>query len=219
MNKPLVLGIETSGIRCSVAWQQDNQTKLVYNVSEKNAHATLLANLIARGFKEIQVDPAETSLVAIATGPGSFTGLRIGLAYAKGFCMGLNVPLTAISNFEILADMAASDRTPIYTLIEARNDYCYAGIFPINKYELKDKYVARLSDLNKNIPANAQIIVHEEREKGKFAQTLSGRDLIIAETYSAEIICSLGISKQQNDEPAALNDIEPLYLQPFAGVL
>ena len=62
MNKYFVLGIETSGILCSIAWWQNHQTLLEYNIERKNAHATILAELIDDGFKELNLNKVWTEI-------------------------------------------------------------------------------------------------------------------------------------------------------------
>ena len=117
MSDHLVLGIETSGILCSVAWWQNGSVLLEYNLEKKNEHAVLLAALVERGFNELKIDHNTVTHVAVGSGPGSFTGLRIGMSYAKGFCFGHNIPLIPVTNFELLSDLAEDNKFPIYTFV------------------------------------------------------------------------------------------------------
>ena len=71
MNNPLILGIETSGRLCSIAWWQDETILLEYNLESKNEHTILLDTFVKKGLEELKIDPKSITLVVIASGPGS----------------------------------------------------------------------------------------------------------------------------------------------------
>jgi len=219
MNDHITLGIETSGILCAAAWWQDNQTLLEYSLEIKNAHSTVLADFIKKGHKTLAIDASSISLVCVACGPGSFTGLRIGMSFAKGFCLGGNIPLVAVTNFHILAALAEENGQPVYTLIEARHDRYYTGLFSQKRGKLTKKYLAPKEQLAAEIPAGAQIIVHEEMHKGTFHKCLPAGRAVIPGDYKPSILCELGRRVFSEQPLTPLDDIEPLYLQAFAGVL
>jgi tRNA threonylcarbamoyladenosine biosynthesis protein TsaB len=219
MNDPIVLGIETSGILCSVAWWQSSQTLLEYNIEKRNAHATLLANLVEKGLKKLGLSGDSISLVAVGSGPGSFTGLRIGMAYAKGFCLGQDIPLVPVTNFEVLADLARDHRGPVLTLIEARRGYYYAGRFSTGSNVPEEQYLTEGSTLIKDIDPESMLIVHEEIAPGTLINSVSNLISIEQGNYSSAAICALAYQKYKQSDLLNLDDIEPLYLQPFAGVL
>lgn len=219
MNNVLILGLETSGILCSVAWWQNSAILLEYNIEMRNAHSTILADLIIKGHKKLGIDAHSVSLVAIGCGPGSFTGLRIGMAYAKGFCLGNGIPLIPVTNFEVLAALAEDIQKPIYTLIEARHDFYYTGVFSHKNGELTDKYLADKKTLLSTIPLNAQIIVHEENQKGMFRDAFPPGKSIQQGEYKSSVICEIGYEAFINQQGPLLDEIEPLYLQAFAGVV
>ena len=217
MSDHLVLGIETSGIRCSVAWWQKDTTLLEYNLDRKNEHAVLLATFIEKGFKELGIEPKSVTHVAVGSGPGSFTGLRIGMSYAKGFCYGYNIPLIPVTNFELLSDLEDNIKIPVYTLIEAGRGNYYVGIFNTEKSKLDQKYLSPISQLEQLSP-NVHIIVYEENSEGYIRKFLSKTAKISDGKYSAARLCALGYYKYQRGSALELNEIEPLYLQNFAGV-
>ena len=219
MSDRLILGIETSGILCAVAWWQDDQMLLEYHLEMKNAHSTVLADFIKKGHKALTIDARAVSLVAVAAGPGSFTGLRIGMAFAKGFCMGRGIPLVPVTNFEILAALAAGNQQVIYTLIEARHGSYYTGIFRQKEGVLTEKFLAHKDKLAAEIPVNAEIIVHEEIQEGAFQSCLPGGRKVVQGVYETSHLCKLGRRIFAEQPPIALDDVEPLYLQAFAGVL
>jgi tRNA threonylcarbamoyladenosine biosynthesis protein TsaB len=219
MRDPLVLGIETSGILCSIAWWQKDSILLEYNLERKNEHAIVLAPHVEKGFKHLEINPAETSFVAIGSGPGSFTGLRIGMAYAKGFCFGHDIPLFPVTNFEVLADLVDENIFPIYTLIEAGKGNYYTGIFRSKKTDLDETGIYSISQLEEKISDEETIVVHEENSIGYFTGVFEKTAKIIDGRYSAARICAMGNNNFLKGGQQQLHDIEPFYVQPFAGIL
>jgi tRNA threonylcarbamoyladenosine biosynthesis protein TsaB len=218
MSDLLILGIETSGILCSVAWWQNGSTLLEYNLERKNEHAVVLAAFVDKGFRELGIDPADTTHVAVGSGPGSFTGLRIGMSYAKGFCFGHKIPFIPVTNFEILSDLVSDNEYPIYTLIEAGKGNYYTGVFDRDKNSLDETFFYSTSDLQTKISESGIIVVHEETSKGYFTRFFDKSVKIIDGQYSASRICSLGQQKIEKGQIAKLDEIEPFYLQAFAGI-
>jgi len=99
----LILSLETSTQVCSVALHQQGQLISTIEVHQENAHASRLAVIIDRLFFEAAIQPSQLNAVAISSGPGSYTGLRIGTSTAKGLCYALSIPLLSADTLEILA--------------------------------------------------------------------------------------------------------------------
>jgi len=217
MSDHLVLGIETSGIRCSVAWWQNGSVLLEYNLDRKNEHGILLAALVEKGFKELGFNSSSVTHVVIGSGPGSFTGLRIGMSYAKGLCLGHNIPLIPVTNFELLSDLAEDEKFPVFTLIEAGKGSYYTGVFKKEKSTLDQKFLSPASQLEQQVSDNGQVVVHEENSKGFIEKSLSESVKINNGQYRAARLCVLGYEKKIRPHKD-LNEIEPLYLQKFAGI-
>lgn len=107
MNSPLILYIETSAAWCSAA-VSSGDSMLAEAVSQKPFdHASRLLMLIEQCLQQADIDKKELSAIAVSTGPGSYTGLRIGLSTAKGLATGLNIPLIGVDSLRILAEQAA----------------------------------------------------------------------------------------------------------------
>jgi tRNA threonylcarbamoyladenosine biosynthesis protein TsaB len=176
-----------------------------------------LASYVERGLRELEIDPIKITFIAIGSGPGSFTGLRIGMSYAKGFCFGHSIPLIPVSNFELLSDLAENNNFPVYTLIEAGRGNYYTGVFKQNKSTLDEAYLCHISQLEKKLPKHGQIIVHEEIARGYFKQFIDRNVKIPDGQYRAARLCKIGYYKQLQNPLLNLNEIEPLYLQTFAG--
>ena len=99
-----ILNIETATRNCSVALAKDGETILCKEIAEIGySHAEKLHVFIYEILKEVNIHFNEIKAIAVSQGPGSYTGLRIGISAAKGFCYALDIPLIAIDTLAILA--------------------------------------------------------------------------------------------------------------------
>ena len=209
----LILGIETSAALCSVAWVQDDQVLSEENVEMPNMHTTLLPEMLRKGFLDLNLGPDKIDLIAVSSGPGSFTGIRIGMAYAKGMGYALDVPVIAVSNFEVLANQAVHDRFPIWTVIDARRGNYYVGVFDNQKYALnQSKFLAEAELLNL---FDRQGIIITPIEK--FCDTCDLKTEVLIGRYSSAITAKLGKRKFDRDETDDIDRLEPLYIREFSG--
>lgn len=105
----LILCIETGTSVCSVALTRDGQCVAVRESAEGRDHARLLGVYVDEILRTNSISPEELDAVAVGKGPGSYTGLRIGVSLAKGMCYALGIPLVAIGSLEALTRVAADD--------------------------------------------------------------------------------------------------------------
>lgn len=98
-----ILNIETSGKTCSVALTREGVLEFDLENSDGMKHAELLAPFVERAMEEVKRKEWKLDAVAVSIGPGSYTGLRIGLSLAKGLAFSLGVPLIGVSTMKILA--------------------------------------------------------------------------------------------------------------------
>lgn len=210
----LVLGIETSAALCSISWVMHGQILLEYNIEQPNIHTQILADLVAEGFDRIKKIPANINLICVASGPGSFTGLRIGMAYAKGMAYALDKPIVAVTNFEVLAQNSVLDKFPVYTVIDARRDNYYLGIFKSDIYHADISVFCDRIELVKYISHTGVVVTTIKDFKNKIK---TNADIILTR-YNASIIASSGQIKYEKGLASEdINQIEPLYLRKFAG--
>lgn len=123
----LILHIETTGPVCSVAISKNGRLIDSMRSEEANAHGTILTVLIQDLLAKNNLKIENLNAISLSSGPGSYTGLRIGSSTAKGICYALNIPLIAISTLEILKQ--ASDNENTLVLIDARRMDAYAGFY------------------------------------------------------------------------------------------
>jgi len=130
-----ILNIETSGAICSVAVSQDGMVEYQLEDLEPMNHAKRLAPFIDKCMEEIRRRDWKLDAVAVSIGPGSYTGLRIGLSAAKGLCFGLGIPLLTVSTLEILAvkamfrSMDWTGEEILVPMIDARRMEVFTGAY------------------------------------------------------------------------------------------
>lgn len=132
-----VLGIDSSGLVASVAVVEDGQMLAEYTVNYKKTHSQTLLPMLNEIAQMIELDLKSLDVIAVAAGPGSFTGLRIGSATAKGLGLALEKPLVSVPTVEGLAyNFCGSDKV-VCPLMDARRNQVYTGIYEFNGNELK----------------------------------------------------------------------------------
>ncbi len=105
----LILSIETGTDVCSVALANDGELMALRESDEGRDHAKRVALFVDELLRETGVQPTDLDAIAIGKGPGSYTGLRIGVSFAKGMCYALNIPLIAIGSLDALTEVARED--------------------------------------------------------------------------------------------------------------
>jgi tRNA threonylcarbamoyladenosine biosynthesis protein TsaB len=129
---PLILSLETSSTGCSVALHKGGQLLAISEIHLEHAHGAKLGLLIKEVLKNANVDFAGLSAIAIASGPGSYTGLRIGTSTAKGLCYALNIPLIAVDSLSSMAFGMRKTVAPdvlVCPMLDARRMEVYCAVF------------------------------------------------------------------------------------------
>ncbi|WP_395058716.1 tRNA (adenosine(37)-N6)-threonylcarbamoyltransferase complex dimerization subunit type 1 TsaB [Flavobacterium sp.] len=141
-----ILNIETATRNCSVALSQNGNVIACTEIAEAGySHAEKLHIFIDEIINENKLTFKDLSAIAISQGPGSYTGLRIGVSAAKGLCYSLDIPLIAVDTLEILARKLNVEKGIIISMIDARRMECYTAIFN-NKYEKIREVKAEIID-------------------------------------------------------------------------
>ena len=129
-----ILSIDTSSKICSVAVLEDNNVIIEKNIDDSLTHSQKLMPMIDNILNELNMKLTDFDLFSCSVGPGSFTGVRIGVSTVKAFCDVTNVPVTSVSSLEGLAyntlsSNIESNSTIVCSLIDAKNDNVYCGVF------------------------------------------------------------------------------------------
>tara|TARA_E500000178_G_C17011917_1_gene750982 strand:- start:1205 stop:1861 length:657 start_codon:yes stop_codon:yes gene_type:complete len=215
----LLIAFETSQQLCSVAILSKNGVvidQLV--VDEINNHAKNLPLMTNEILKNNGYHFNNLSGVAVSKGPGSYTGLRIAAAYAKGICFGLNIPLIAVSTLRAMAAQLniqdSSNGMLLVPMIDARRMEVYAATF--NKEELLDEERAIILDKNyfQNIEGYYRFFGNGA-EKIPTDWITKDQEIIKGIKPIASVIGKLALVKLKNKEFEDLDSFEPNYIKSF----
>ncbi len=151
----LILNIETSTEVCSVSLAKNGHLLSKKESNEGFNHSKILTVFIEELFKENHIQPKKLDAVAVSKGPGSYTGLRIGVSVAKGLCYGLNIPLISVCSLEILGGYAAKN-VKNFNVVNDDNPVLFCPMIDARRMEV---YTALYNSKGEEIrPVSAEII-------------------------------------------------------------
>lgn len=154
-----VLALDSSGLVASVAIVEDRNLLGEYTINYKKTHSQTLLPMLDEVAKMIELDLATIDVIAVAGGPGSFTGLRIGSATAKGLGLALEKPVVSVPTVDALAYNLWGINEQICPLMDARRQQAYTGLYAFlgDKFEVLlpqcavgiDEIIQKVNDTNK----------------------------------------------------------------------
>ena len=132
-----ILNIESSTTNCSISLANNGELISIRELNEKNySHSTKLHSFIEEVLKNSNITVNKLSAIAVSSGPGSYTGLRIGVSAAKGLCYALQIPLISVPTLKVLARQLNIQREDlIIPVMDARRDEVYSAVYN-SEYEL-----------------------------------------------------------------------------------
>lgn len=214
----LILNLETATRNCSVALAKDGEILELKEIAgEGYLHAEKLHLFMEEAVAKAGYSFKDINAVAVSKGPGSYTGLRIGVSAAKGLCYALNLPLIAVDTLEVLARrITVEDGHTIIPLIDARRMEAYTAVFDSNYYKLKDTEAEIITvDTFKDISGTIHLLGDGA---AKCKDLLSGDKFIYHEEIlfpSAAEMCTVSDAKNKIGDTVDVAYFEPYYLKDF----
>jgi tRNA threonylcarbamoyladenosine biosynthesis protein TsaB len=214
----VILAIETSTDICSVALLRGSEV-VALREGGGSEHARLLAVYIDEVLREAGIAPSALEAVAVSAGPGSYTGLRIGLSTAKGLCYALGIPLIAVGSLDALAAQVAgrfAEGTLLRPMIDARRMEVYTQLFDHNARPLGEVEAVVIDENSFDEDAETADLVIFGSGAAKCAQVLSWATFI-------EVGASArGLARGAAEAFAARRFVDtayfdPLYLKDFVA--
>ena len=132
-----ILGIDTSSSSLSVAVMDDDLLKGEFTLNHKLTHSEQMMPLLDSLLSHLELKMSDIDLIGVSVGPGSFTGIRIGVAAANAMAMALDIPVVGISSLEAMAYTAGETAYTIVSTFDAQRDRFYFNAYRFEKSELK----------------------------------------------------------------------------------
>lgn len=204
----LILGIDTSTKICTCSiFDSENGVIAETSLSVKKNHSNIVMPIIDNLFKISDLNINDIDKIAVAIGPGSFTGVRIALGIAKGLAMALNKPLIAVNELDILEAIADGNENETIPLIDARKErvyYKYQGNY------IDDYLINLISNFDKN---KKYVFVGDGAiNYTNILKDNLGDNAIVLPMYNAfpraSVLCELALNKEE----ANIYTLEPEYI-------
>ncbi|PAM91924.1 tRNA (adenosine(37)-N6)-threonylcarbamoyltransferase complex dimerization subunit type 1 TsaB [Flavobacterium sp. IR1] len=213
----LILNIETSTKNCSVAIAKKGETVLCREIAEEGySHAEKLHVFIEEIMAEAGVSFTELTAIAVGQGPGSYTGLRIGVSAAKGLCFALNIPLIAVDTLETLASQAKVADGKIIPMLDARRMEVYSEIFDAQLQVERGIEAEIITEDSFKDLTDTVYFVGDCAEKGKTVLTKDNFVFLEEIKYpSAREMSKISFDKYQKSDTVDVAYFEPYYLKDF----
>jgi tRNA threonylcarbamoyladenosine biosynthesis protein TsaB len=216
-----ILNIETTTTNCSVSLSNKGETVVLKEDYNSNySHAERLHIYIDEVLKEANVSLSDLDAIAISKGPGSYTGLRIGVSAAKGLCFALNIPLIAIPTLESLAHQIETESGVIVPMLDARRMEVYSAVFDANHHQIRDTQAQILEDnsFNKYLEAEKVFFIGNGVTKTKELISHTNAVFIEGKLPSANDMSQLAYQKYKKSDIEDVAYFEPYYLKDFIAI-
>lgn len=217
-----ILGIDTSTEVLGLAITEDDNLISEARYVIKRAHAERLITAVADLLSASRLALDDLEGISISIGPGSFTGLRIGLAAVKGLVFGRNIPVAGVSTLEVLAHCGRFWNGEIRPLIRAQADEAYTAAFREDGGELVMKQGARLiamDELETVVAEKTLLIISGFKSYQDYITPKVKEKVSIALPQDSMIsgftVARLGWQRFENNQVDAVENLEPFYLKEF----
>ena len=229
LNMALILNIDTATTVCSVNIARSAKIVSIRESNEDKSHARLLTVLIEEILRETKITISQLDAVAISMGPGSYTGLRIGVSTAKGLCYGADIPLIAISTLQALAFQVSTafasnketDEAWFCPMIDARRMEVYTAFYNSNN-EPMTKIKAEIIDKDsfKSI-LNERKVYFFGNGAAKCKEMIDHKNAFFIDSIETSSKGMVGLSEEafKNKEFQDVAYFEPYYLKDFLATI
>ncbi|WP_445732070.1 tRNA (adenosine(37)-N6)-threonylcarbamoyltransferase complex dimerization subunit type 1 TsaB [Mariniflexile sp.] len=217
----LILNIETATTNCSVALSRNGQTIILKEDYDKNySHAERLHVYIDAVLNEASITSKDLDAIAISKGPGSYTGLRIGVSAAKGLCFALDIPLISVSTLEALAHQVNCNDGVIIAMLDARRMEVYATVFDSSHHQIRETEAQIIDETSFNDYLEKDQVYFIGNGVEKTKATIHHPNAVFIENKlpSANNMGLLAYNKYKINDFEDIAYFEPYYLKDFMAL-
>ncbi len=219
MQKPIyILNLETSTKNCSVSVSKNGEVVFLIELCEANfSHAEKLPSFIKDAIANSGILMQDLNAIAIGKGPGSYTGLRIGVSTAKGLCYGLDIPLISLATLKILAHATQIENGYIIPLLDARRMEVYTAVFNKDYQLIKPTFnhIVEKDSFKEFLEKDTVYFLGDGSEKIK--EIIPHPNAVFLDNYhpSAKEMAKLSYTKYLENNFEDVAYFEPFYLKDF----
>lgn len=212
--------LETSTECCSVALSRGTEIIAVRKTDTAKQHASLLAPFVKETLDEAGLRVCDCDAVAVSEGPGSYTGLRVGVSTAKGLCFGSGKPLVAVGTLKILAMQGLGRAEYIVPMIDARRMEVYSAVFDGMGNEVRGTEATILDGDSFSDILSGHTVLFIGDGAAKFADVCKSPNASFEQCFPlAEAMAAPAVEAYKKKEFKDVAYFEPFYLKEFvAGI-
>lgn len=216
-----ILNIETSTTNCSVSLSKEGKTfVLKEDYNDSYSHTERLHIYIDEVLKEADLQGSNLDAIAISKGPGSYTGLRIGVSTAKGLCFALDKPLISVATLEALAHQIKIEKGIIVPMLDARRMEVYSAVFNSEHNQTRETQAQILdaASFNEYLEKGKVYFIGNGVEKTKTLITHPNAIFVENKLPSANEMSKLAFDKYKKNDIEDIAYFEPYYLKDFIAL-
>ena len=214
----LILNIETSTKNCSVSLSENGEVIAMKELNDGNySHAEKLHVFIQEVLDVTNKSFSDLEAVAVSKGPGSYTGLRIGVSAAKGLCFALDIPLLSVNTLQSLAMQVQAENAYIVPMLDARRLEVYSAIFDVNFNTIREVQAQVLDEFSfqSYLIEKSVYFIGDGVAKTKELIKNSNANFIQHKFPSAREMASISNAKYLENQFEDVAYFEPYYLKDF----
>lgn len=217
----LILNIETTTKNCSVSLSKDGKLIALKEINDGGySHAENLHPFIETILTETKYQFSDLSAIAVSKGPGSYTGLRIGVSAAKGFCFALDIPLISVDTLQALAHQINIETDVIIPILDARRMEVYQAVFDLTYKRIENTKAVVVDKETYDKYLNTKKVVFLGDAVPKIKKTIQHKNAVFIENAfpSAKEMVALAYDKFQKKDFEDVAYFEPYYLKDFIAI-
>ncbi|MBL7959634.1 tRNA (adenosine(37)-N6)-threonylcarbamoyltransferase complex dimerization subunit type 1 TsaB [bacterium] len=220
----IILGIDTSSAVCGIALSEAVSDKLkpIAQIGPNipNTHSEKIMPLLDDLLKTTGVEKKSINAIAISIGPGSFTGLRIGLSTAKGLALGLNIPIVSVPSLDVIAEKVRFIDKTLHIATSSRKDEFYYCSYKQGRRISDYTVLTTMEIINKIEPETVLISDKTEAIINQIPEKTREKVMVMSKEFSYPdvfFVTVLGHRKILNRQMDTLSALVPMYVQGFRG--
>lgn len=212
-----ILNIETATKNCSVSLAKNGETILCREVAEQGySHAEKLHVFIEEILRKTDTTVQDLKAIAVSKGPGSYTGLRIGVSTAKGLCYALGIPLISVDTLQVLANKVSIEKGLIIPMIDARRMEVYSAVFDNRHNKIMEVQAEILTEKSYAEITEPVYFIGDCQEKCKTVLSKGNFHFLPEIVFpSANEMSTLSYDKFVKNDFEDVAYFEPFYLKDF----